>query len=483
MNFFEHAPIIKSAWLFCTFFLFIHEGAFCQMEPMREWEDVGGRKLKADLKGFEAGDVIFATSDGKSVRVPLSRLSPKHQVEAIFAIQSVAVASTRSGPSVDETVRGMIGGLGQASKPVFSTAWPAFLTATSFTKARYLEKESKPLQHMYVTKNFQYTAFTSAPFSERLMEDVARVFEGTHMLLSRSPFGVQAVPLDGYYRAEIYPDFDAYHSAGGPQGSAGVYRTRDKKFMLPVDSLGLKVGRADEYVKASDFEVKTLVHELTHMMMHDILPLIPQWLVEGSAEYTECIPYRDGVFLHSSIHTSVKKYNESRFKRRLMGPATMDMASLLSAPATKPVVAAGLSAPPQASTSAVPDPALYHTGLLLTYYFMHLDGDKKGTRLQNYLNAVRAEKPRFDEYVAAFARYRVEMDDFLKKPGVKKLDGGRFEYASDLVPPEPPKPPAAEYEDDRLAWLHIGLLLDGRTPEAVAIEAEKALVRAGLLAR
>lgn len=311
------------------------------------------------------------------------------------------------------------------------------------------------------------------------------MFEGTYLLLGQSPFGMQATPVDSFFRLELFETMDGYHQASGPVGSAGVYFTKEKKFMVPFESLGVKLNAGKSaYIRDRDFEVKTLVHELTHMMMHDLIPLLPLWLTEGSAEYVECIPYKYGVFNPTGIHESVRKYNEARFSRSMMASVTRDLAYLLMAPPPSPPPApAGRNVIRVIERSPVPDAAFYHTSLLLTYYFMHLDGDRKGTRLLNFLNAVRAEKLRWDQFERAAKGYEVAMEEFFKKPGVEKLEGGRFTYPSHLTPPEAPKPPAEEYLDERRGWIHMKVLLDGRTVEQVAAAAEAALAKARLRVR
>lgn len=403
-------------------------------------------------------------------------------MDVVFAVSNFAraAAQTLGGASPDGA-----GDPGSdTAKPVFSATWPSSLQAPDgLTQARYQEKESKAGHHVCTSRRFRYEVFSVDPLSPQVMQDVARVFEGTYLLLGKSPFGMQATPVEGFFRAELFRLMGDYHKASGPVGSAGVYLTKEKKFMVPFESLGVKLNAAgNACIRDRDFEVKTLVHELTHMMMHDVLQLIPLWLIEGSAEYVECIPYKYGVFTPGGIHASVKRHNSARFGRSMMRPLA-DLAYVLAPPAAPPVQPGAAGPVPPAETRPVPDPAFYHTSLLLTYFFMHLDGDKKGTRLVNFFNAVRAEKLRWDAFGKAIKSFEVAMEDFFKKPGVQKLENGRFKYPTDLTPPEAPKPPSAEYLDERRGWLHINLLFEGRTPAQVAAEAEAALTKAGLRAR
>ena len=53
-------------------------------------------------------------------------------------------------------------------------------------------------------------------------------------------------------------------------------------------------GPAPAATKDADYKADTLVHELTHQMMHFWLPYLPNWVVEGTAEYTENLPLNAG---------------------------------------------------------------------------------------------------------------------------------------------------------------------------------------------
>ena len=130
--------------------------------------------------------------------------------------------------------------------------------------------------------------------------------------------------------------------------------------------------------------------------------------------------------------------------------------------------------------SGVPQVGFYHSAMLMTYYFMHLDGDGKGTRLLKFLEAVRAEQPKHTAFVKEFEAYRVAMEEFSKKPEVKKLPDGRIEFPSYLKPPPEPTPPHPDYRTERLGYIHIGLLFDGRKEEDLAREAIEALRKVGL---
>jgi hypothetical protein len=438
----------------------------------RSWTDAQGNQTQAVLRGFDGGDVLLQNAAGKTLRVPLKNLSADDQGYIALNIStlidpSAATISTTPVP---------------ASVPVMAkTTWPTMLTAPDgLTNADYVELQSKPGRHLYRSRRFEYVLHARDKLNPVVMKDVARVFEGTYELLSQSPLGVQAQPVNGYFHAELYQTMDTYHAAGGPRGSGGVYVRDEKVFKVPLESLGLKLG-TNGYTRDDNFELKTLVHEITHMMMHDILPLLPRWLIEGSAEYVECIPYKSGTFRHSDLLGSVQRYNKDRLsgKYRLGGPPLDFIRNIIRAPLVRKE---GQVRFDWGETSPVPQIGFYHSSMLLTYYFMHLDGDGKGTRLLKFLDAVRAEQPKHTAFVKQFEAYRAAMDEFLKKPEVKKLPDGRFEYPNYLKPPEAPKPPHPDYLTANLGQIHMGILLDGRTDAQLQQEASTALQKLGIQA-
>jgi hypothetical protein len=141
--------------------------------------------------------------------------------------------------------------------------------------------------------------------------------------------------------------------------------------------------------------------------------------------------------------------------------------------------------PPRDSGTAVPvvvaNPdmgrmeALYDASLLFTYYFMNLEGDRKGTRLLQFLEAVRKEQPQWKAWREDLFRYITARDEFLAKPEVKKLPNGTFTYPAYLSPPKEPTPPRPEYSEGKVFKMHLPILLNGKTAEQVAQEAVQAV--------
>lgn len=485
----------------------------------RKWTNSAGRTMEAVLVGFQSGTVSVRTQEGRVYQLPLDQLAKTDQDFVRSQTPEIITKNAQLAASL---------------APVYaSNTWPLAVTVhDGITHAAYLQRESKPGEYVYATKHFRYTMHTYEQMDATKMMPLARLFEGTYQLLSLSPFGVQALPKNGLYEAHFYPDQGAYYNAGGPFESGGVYQIKQQVFLLPFTTLGLDP-KKDVYAKDDSRQVRTLVHELTHMMMHDILKLIPMWLAEGSAEYTSLIPFNNGTFDCTGIHQAMRKKFSSvnhyplnelvvlsprQWHQAAEGqevtpdlvpgevkdqPPSLPPANRLahiittiptSLPPTplpptnpanslpgniiKPLSDNGFT-PPTRLIPQLPKidqrPALYSSSLLLTYYFMHLDGDRKGSRLLRFLNACRAERTVQKEYEALVAIYRNEMNEFIKRPEVRSLPDGVIQYPSNLTPPKYPAGPKPEYAKGRGDFVHINLLLDGRSVDQLADEATQAL--------
>jgi len=245
------------------------------------------------------------------------------------------------------------------------------------------------------------------------MKEVARTFEATKSLVEALPWGVQCKPPEGRPRflAALYETREDYIAAGGPELSGGVYFSGDKIFKIPFQSLGMQK-RGQTYFKDDNYNNGTLIHEITHQLMDDYLGFLPKWVVEGTAEYTEMIPYKSGTF-RADAHKSGIKEDITEWQQQGFD---MDLGSL------EKLITMTRDQWDAETNSSKTMSAMYHRAHLLVYYFSHLDGDKKGTRFIKFMEAVYGQ----------VAELRV----FFADPRVKMLEGGRFSYPRDFPPPD-----------------------------------------------
>ena len=400
----------------------------------RTWTSAEGTSVEATLVDADHATVRLRLANGAVSAVPRARLSP--------ADREFVAAWLQRRPMKLEL------------PDLVGVASPDFKVET------VMEDEGRS-RFVYRTANFEFDS--EGRLAGSLAREVARSFEATYELLRVLPWDIQPRPAEGtHFRASLFKDMDSYYRAGGLPGSAGSYFTHRKRFLVPFESIGIReVGSA--YRMDDDFDTHVLVHELTHQMMHFWLGYLPQWVVEGTAEYAGNLPLKNGRFRLSEARNGLKAYLDFR-KRRMPGgvpePYPLDKLFAISTDEWNRIMA---SDPHRTQR-------LYLTSYLLVYYFMHLDGNGDGARLARYMRASAAPVRRVEAYEMALA-------EFKRRPEVKVKPDGSFEYPRDLQPPTLPRDLFFGASREAMLKETLAVLLDGRT-EAELMEQVRAAYRA-----
>jgi hypothetical protein len=163
--------------------------------------------------------------------------------------------------------------------------------------------------------------------------------------------------------------------------------------------------------------------------MHDYLPFLPVWVIEGTAEYTEMIPYNAGTFRADSHKSGLRDHIQEMLKR---GYST----SIGNLEAHMTMNRGQWSGIADSSNRTMGE--LYFRSVLIVYFFCHLDGQ----------NAVHAETE--------------ALRTFFKDPRVKRGTDGSFTYPTSFPPPDM-KPETGPFK-------HLKLLLDDRSYSQIAQE-------------
>ena len=391
----------------------------------RAWTSSDGKAITAVFLGLEGESVKLKMADGKVVLVPLSRLS-----EADQAFAKVQASIVLAVPRV----------------------WPKEVEVKSnAVEVKLMTEDAAARKFVYRSEGFEYSS--QGKLLPSLMKEVARTFEATRELMGKLPWGVVCRPPEGMelYQAALYETREDYIQAGGPTNSGGVYMSGEKIFKIPFESLGIKrLGKS--YTKDEKYNSDTLVHEITHQMMHDYLPFIPKWAIEGSAEYTEMLPFHAGSFGVARSKDGLKGYVDVW---RSHGRTPM-------VPSISGIFRLKREEWDAQANSIRRQHDLYQQSALLVYYFNHLDGDKLGTRWIKFMDAAKEEAAKRKAFEAEFKTYRAALEEFFKLPGVKKLEDGRFSYPSGL---KPPKAPERDNYSDSTPLKHLNILTGERSDE------------------
>ena len=153
--------------------------------------------------------------------------------------------------------------------------------------------------------------------------------------------------------------------------------------MVPLTSLGVKkVGSG--YMRDRDKSDGTLIHELTHQLTPSDYynPGAMGWFSEGLAEYLTATPYRNGRFKVKNTLEDITDYATAYGKKGNRGRA---LGTKISAPRLKDFMLMSYSefTGPRANFN-------YGFGLMLTTYFMMLDGDGDAGHLKDFLKELRS---------------------------------------------------------------------------------------------
>jgi len=462
----------------------------------RVWTSTDGKKITAEYLGVLEQSTYLKLDNGNVVPCPLDKLSP---VDIKFV----------------------------SDHPLeYRLSWQAW---TAQLPLRMVEVHREPKQDnlfVYSTQKFRFC--TNANFSDNLMKDVAQIFEQTYDLHAHSPFGVLAEPVEKYYQAELWATAIEYMSArqkyGSPenlmQPTAGVYLLGPKKFLARLDLMGVKEGSAgwrkkqagEKDSNVGDYDLSTIVHELTHMLTHDMLNNLPIWMNEGYAEYVGHIPMKNAMFLtdHKNIRAGVinamfkDEENRNRpviisvnggrnanaaekttkTKPKSLTYRLLSVASILSmnddqwnnrSNPSKRVGRPGvIDATPPITVSSNPDTMMlrYRTAHLIFYYFIEIEGEAGVQKIRRALDENRKLMAQYEEYVNAFNAYKTEYDKFKSLPGVKDLGDGRIQYPSNLTPP---KAPELGFDPNTMKYKGLEALLGDESAETVGNRIEEAL--------
>ena len=348
---------LRSSLLIVSFFT-IHSG---YSEVAREWVSNDGKKLKATLVRSEEGSVVLRMANNREVSVPLERLSDEDR-QFIKDYDSGLVARA-----------GEIAPLPEETRP------PDEIEVTGGPRT-------------YYTPHFEFTS--NREVSKNFIAEAAKIYEGTYEAVMAIPHGLPLSPPEGssHFRGEFMDDAafqqvvkTANLATPAPSQPfartrvAGLYRPREQSLLVPFESLGAKLNGSRMTLRKSS-DTSTLVHEITHQVMHDWLQFVPTWFAEGMAEYISAIPSQTGRFEFKNAERGLRERLKGRY-----GLKSYDV-NVLSRPSVRLDIDSESRESGGGWSGSMDD---YRDAMMLIYFLMHLDEPSKpGNRLGAYLQAV-----------------------------------------------------------------------------------------------
>jgi hypothetical protein len=334
-------------------------------EEMRTWTDAQGRKIEARMSGLDRDQVLLELKDGRKITYPLAKLSAE---DAHFAQQFKSAPQT--GQAATQSLN-------------FDTPWPDRIKFGEDPEVSIISEEEDQKKFIYESANYRYHC--DVRLSKTVVRGFALMFEATFLFCRSLPLALDGGDkTNGKLEIRLFEQYDDYIKAGGMPGSAGVFKGESAVVLVPLDSLGVrKVGSG--YMLDRDKSSKTLPHELTHQLTPT--PYFAKgpmgWFTEGIAEYIAVTPYRSGAFNVRGNHKDIIDYTTAYGSKNTGGRALgedihiADLKSFML----------------QDYSNFMKDPQInYGCSLLITYYFLQMDGEGDAKRIKSFLKALRDGK-------------------------------------------------------------------------------------------
>ena len=331
----------------------------------RAWTDLQNRTLEARMVRLDGESVILELKDGRKVPLALDKLC------------EADVAYARSQEA------GGASGAPDPAAPNFDAPWPEHIKFGDDPGVTTVVEDADKKHFVYESTNYRYTC--DVRLSKSVVKGFAVMFEATHLFCRTLPLGLDGGELtDGKLQILLYENFDDYVTAGGKPHTSGYFIGSKAAVIVPLTSLGVRpVGSG--YMFDREKSSKTLPHELTHQLTpHPYFQSGAMgWFTEGLAEYVAVTPYRSGAFSVRNNHSDIVAYTTGYGTKNSGGRALGKDIQMADLKAFMLQDYANFTASPQLN---------YGCGLLITYYFLQMDGAGDGKRVKDFLKALRAGK-------------------------------------------------------------------------------------------
>ena len=337
----------------------------------RSWTDTQGRKIEATLVRADDQSVILKLKDSREIPFPLAKLSP---ADGNYVGDSREQLTSKTPINATELK-------GDNGSPNFDSPWPETVKFSEDPEIDVIEEDAAKKQFVYASAHYRYVC--DVRLSKTVIKGFAMMFEATHLFCRTLPLGLNSGrKTNDKLQIMLFENLEDYVAAGGPPNTAGVFMGGNAVVLVPLTSLGVRpVGSG--YMLDRDKSSKTLPHELTHQLTPESYfgKGAMGWFTEGLAEYVANTPYRSGTYTVRGNLKAIVEYATANGAKDKGGRA---LGTKISMPSLKTFMLQDYSSfTAQAQLN-------YGCGLLITTYFLHLDGQGDAKRMKNYLKALTA---------------------------------------------------------------------------------------------
>ena len=364
----------------------------CEAVHGHVFTDIKGRKVEAEIVDFDGDRVsIKLKKNGRisEVQIEMLSIADRDFVQQWANLKQAELASQKEkghshSPShADSFTSALITQYGLEKN--FEAEWPRLVSVDIGIDISVVSEDEEAEKFVYHSPNYEFIC--DVELSKNVVKKFAVMFEATREFCRLLPISTMKAHVPGgefRHKILLFEKQETYFEQGGVPGSAGVFITRGGNgvVMVPLTSLGLIKGKAG-YRYDYDKSNKTLMHEVAHQLTDSeyFLPGARGWFSEGLAEYVALTPYRSGKYMVRSNLSEIRDYVTAYGEKGRGGRALTEN---IDAPALEEFML-------QSYESFTADANFnYGLGLLLTYYFFHMEDDR--SHINNFLHALKAGK-------------------------------------------------------------------------------------------
>ncbi|MDX1679926.1 MAG: SHD1 domain-containing protein [Akkermansiaceae bacterium] len=337
---------------------------------VRIWTNNDGVEIEASyVRASETQVTLKMKSNGKEYEVPLSHLSESD----VDYVKAQRAARAAAGAEEEEAA---------LEFENWDRDWPKLISGNVSPEIEIVEENEEAKRFVYHSPRYEFIC--DVELSKSVVKRFAVLFEATNEYVRELPLSMAKAHRDKRHKILLFETKESYFRNGGPQGSAGVYMSRNDVIMVPLTSLGVEKG-AGGYRVDHDKTNKTLPHEILHQLtdMAYFAPGSMGWFTEGLAEYVAVTPYRSGKFIVRGNQRAIEEYVAASGEDNTGGRA---LGREIKVPDLRAFMLQDYgSFTGNANFN-------YGIGLLITYYFCHWDGDEEAKRLKSFLKGLKQGK-------------------------------------------------------------------------------------------
>lgn len=269
-------------------------------------------------------------------------------------------------------------------KDNFEAKWPK-LVQSSAPEITIVEEDKEKNSFIYHSTNYEFVS--DVQLSKNVLKNFSTLFEATRNYCKEIPLSMVKAHIPDEtvrFRILLFETKAAYYKNGGLQNSAGVFNPNSGEILIPLTSLGVKkIGSRYSYDYKSTN--KTLPHEIAHQLTNTeyFRPGAMGWFSEGLAEYIAITDYRSGKFMVSGNRNDIVKFVTEVSKKDNRGRM---LGNEIDAPDLKTFMLMPYSDFRQKGNFN------YGFSALLTYYFLHMDGEGERKNINKFLIALNEGK-------------------------------------------------------------------------------------------